>query len=557
MAGITRITDLAGVPQVLRDYLGQFLWGVTSGTPTAASTGVKATGAGSANIGVLIVDKTNGVLYKNTGTKAVPVWNAIGTIAASEITLAEGSVLVGNNSGVGVALDGSTTTEFLVGNGTTMTSVAMSGDATMSNAGAVTISAGAVEATMIALAEGNMFIGGSGGASEALDIGATSAGIAIGDGTTAAIFALSGDVTMSTGGVVTIGAGTVEATMIALAEGNILVGGSGGASEALDIGNTDKGIAIGNGTTAAIFALTGDVTMSNGGVTAIGADKVTEQQVLINLPVAVPIQAVIGNRGGANSDGVMVGTITHTDSADVTQEDNSGGPSYTDETADAASAGAGDVAIPDPFDTDDALYIGYGTIFSAVVIDVGTAGAGDASVAETEWQYWDGDSWEALTEVEDSSAALETGTDTYVVSFLPPADWEATTVDGGSSLFFVKFVSSADDVYNTTQPLITQIWVTPLAAGSGLQMPFDCTVTGVNMTALVNSATNDDTEILLINVSAGTFAQVTWTGGDLADAVTGLTLAFTAGQEYAVHVITEDGTTEFDGAQLQLICSVG
>ena len=36
-----------------------------------------------------------------------------------------------------------------------------------------------------------------------------------------------------------------------------------------------------------------------------------------------------------------------------------------------------------------------------------------------------------------------------------------------------------------------------------------------------------------------------------------LALAFTAGDEYAVQVLTEDGSTEFDGVALQLICSVG
>jgi|TARA_Y100000310_G_C20701923_1_gene830809 hypothetical protein len=51
---------------------------------------------------------------------------------------AGGNILVGNDTTM-VALDGSGDTKILVGNATTMTSVALSGGATMTNAGVVTI----------------------------------------------------------------------------------------------------------------------------------------------------------------------------------------------------------------------------------------------------------------------------------------------------------------------------------------------------------------------------------------------------------------------------------
>jgi len=113
-----------------------------------------------------VVLKNGGVIETEDGTDIVAV-NADGsavtitgteTIIASEVALAEGAVLVGNSSGVAVALDasaggnvlvgndttmvaldGSGDTKVLVGNGTTMTSVALSQDATMTNAGAVTV----------------------------------------------------------------------------------------------------------------------------------------------------------------------------------------------------------------------------------------------------------------------------------------------------------------------------------------------------------------------------------------------------------------------------------
>jgi len=349
---------------------------------------------------------------------------------------------------------------------------------------------------------------------------------------------------------------TTDAMVAPLTRGSIFRGSSAGKAEQLDA-KTDTQILVGDGTDVASVAVSGDATLANTGALTIGADKVNEQKMLMSTVIPVPIQAVLGNRGGANSDGVMVGTITHTAAADVTSEDNSGA-TFVDDTADAASAAAGDVAVgPDPFDTSDALYIGHGTIFSAVVTKVGTAGAGDATAAETAWEYWNGSAWAALTEVLDTSVEFTAGTATYVTSFLPPSDWAATTVDGGSSLFFVRFISSADDVYNTTQPVLSQMWVLPLATGGGPSIPFDCTITDIDATALVASATNDDTEILLVNLTQGTFAQMTWTGGDLADSTGSLTLAFTAGDEFAVQILTEDGTTEFDGACLYLTASIG
>ena len=92
------------------------------------------TDAGSGNKGV----------YENTGTAASPSWNLMGDVAAGEITLAEGSLLVGNSSGVAAALAAETDTQILVGDGTTVASVAVSGDATLANTGALTLAAGAV-----------------------------------------------------------------------------------------------------------------------------------------------------------------------------------------------------------------------------------------------------------------------------------------------------------------------------------------------------------------------------------------------------------------------------
>ena len=153
----------------------------------------------------------------------------------------------------------------------------------------------------------------------------------------------------------------------------------------------------------------------------------------------------------------MNATFTGAAPSDVTQEDNSGA-SFVDETADAGDIGANDVDVPDPFDTDDALYIGYSSTFSTLNINVSTAGVGDDVTGETVWEYYNGSSWEQVTDLEDLTAGF-TVSGTNTVSFVAGSDWTATTVDSGSSLYFLRFRATADDVYNTTQMQIRQIEV--------------------------------------------------------------------------------------------------
>jgi len=140
------------------------------------------------------------------------------------------------------------------------------------------------------------------------------------------------------------------------------------------------------------------------------------------------------------------------------QEDNSGA-SYVDETTDANDAGADDVNIPDPFDTDDALYIGYSTAtkYSSVHINVSTAGAGDDVSGETVWEYYNGATWETLP-VSDGTNGLTSSGDGDVY-FHPPSDWSTTTVNSQGPFLYVRFRALADDVYNTTQPSIRRISV--------------------------------------------------------------------------------------------------
>ena len=79
-------------------------------------------------------------------------WTVLdGSLAAGDVALAEGKILIGNSSGVAAALDmGATAGNMLVDSGTTGVSVAMSGDTTMTSTGAVTIGADKVTESKVA-----------------------------------------------------------------------------------------------------------------------------------------------------------------------------------------------------------------------------------------------------------------------------------------------------------------------------------------------------------------------------------------------------------------------
>ena len=94
-----------------------------NGLPTLVrGTVVPVTGSYAKGCIFIKTDAASGVksLYENQGTTTSPSFNLIGAIEGNEITLADAKILVGNSSGVADA-------------------VAMSGDATIDDAGVLTI----------------------------------------------------------------------------------------------------------------------------------------------------------------------------------------------------------------------------------------------------------------------------------------------------------------------------------------------------------------------------------------------------------------------------------
>jgi len=112
---------------------------------------------------------------------------ADGALEAPDIALAQGSILVGDSDGKAAAISAKTSGQILVGNGTTVASVAVSGDIALAATGEVTIQNGAVEDSMIeGLSAGQIIIGVDGTAANNTKV------------------TLSGDVTMDKTGKVTL-----------------------------------------------------------------------------------------------------------------------------------------------------------------------------------------------------------------------------------------------------------------------------------------------------------------------------------------------------------------
>lgn len=117
----------------------------------------------------------NNSLMENTGTLAAPVWDLLGSVAGGNIALAQGSILVGNALGLASSVSAKANAQILIGDGTTLNSVSVSGIITISNTGS----------TSLPLVSTHILVGNAGGV--------------------AADVAMSGDTTISVAGVVSIG----------------------------------------------------------------------------------------------------------------------------------------------------------------------------------------------------------------------------------------------------------------------------------------------------------------------------------------------------------------
>jgi len=120
------------------------------------------------------------------------------------------------------------------------------------------------------------------------------------------------------------------------------------------------------------------------------------------------------------------GSVTTSQSSDTDAAIADDGGNLTNETTEANEATADDMTLlPATPAQEDAYYFGYAVPFDKFDLNVSTAGAGSWTIT---WEYWDGDSWEALTSVSDGTNGFTTGGNNEI-SWLLPTDWAKTSVE--------------------------------------------------------------------------------------------------------------------------------
>jgi len=160
-----------------------YQWSFADATARASATDPR-TGVGyqAADLGKFCRQTDDDSIWMLTAS--TPTWQNVGGGSGGTLpTAIEGNILVGNATPAWAVLDASTDAQLLLGDGTTLTSVAMSGDVTITNAGVTSIGAAKVtKAMMENLTTGSIYLGTANRPTE-LDA-STNGAVLVGNGTT-------------------------------------------------------------------------------------------------------------------------------------------------------------------------------------------------------------------------------------------------------------------------------------------------------------------------------------------------------------------------------------
>ena len=122
--------------------------------------------------------------------------------------------------------------------------------------------------------------------------------------------------------------------------------------------------------------------------------------------------------------------------------------SFTDETGEANSSSTGDMNLlpTTPVVSQDAYLFGHNEQFSALKVEVSTAGTGTYGI---QWQYWNG-AWTNLSGVTDNTNSFKNLGENKIIYTLP-GDWATTTINGQGPLYYVRAFYNSGAV--TIRPL--------------------------------------------------------------------------------------------------------
>lgn len=178
----------------------------------------------------------------------------------------------------------------------------------------------------------------------------------------------------------------------------------------------------------------------------------------------LPLPVTFGTNAGAASDGVLTGSLAHTDPTVgllathalpglcITDD----GGLFVDETTPFGESTGDDVEVlPATPANGDATYFGEATKkFKEVRVNVTTDGDWTGTIT---YEYWNGSAYVAAAGVTDGTSGWTGGTGWKTISFTVPNDWEKNTVDGVLGYWIRGVVSGFSAV--TTAPQVGQGYV--------------------------------------------------------------------------------------------------
>ena len=198
------------------------------------------------------------------------------------------------------------------------------------------------------------------------------------------------------------------------------------------------------------------VTVSVSGVTQGTALKVIANETVGDFTVGDTILEDLADVNGQAST-----SVNYTADVDViVRARNQGFPNaaiasdggvFTDETTNANSSVINDMTLlPSSLAVNDAYYFGDPEEFPQLRLEISQVLTG---IISTVWEYWDGSSWTALSNVVDGTETLGTSfTQSGVVSWDIPNDWTARSVNSQGPFKYVRIRVTAINLY-TQQPL--------------------------------------------------------------------------------------------------------
>ena len=266
---------------------------------------------------------------------------------------------------------------------------------------------------------------------------------------------------------------------------------------------------------------------------------------------------------GAETNGAgMVGTeptLTAAADAFAVIEDDGVFAALADSAGEAGYTGAYQLFPDAPVAETDYVYFGDTVPFCEFALDMSATPATYDATDVVEWFYWDGAAWSALTIAYDGSEATiqdgsEFGERDGALSFVPPADWASTTVNGQAG-FFIRAGIAAGKAANMTQVGLLNATNHQIVSPT---VPFVADYDGTLIAIRASGGeatlgTTADTKFIVMNYTTGLHSgELTWTKGTRAAQFTGLSLGITRLDPLGVLVTQEDGTAEHDTVQLEL-----